>query len=872
MWTFSRSILSACAKVAARRPWWVLGLTLLLTVVTGYLSTRLTINTNTENFLSASLPFRQNEIAYSKAFPRERPAVIVIDGPSGDEAAAAARALGDRLTARTAQFTKVQVAGDNPFFEDNGLLFLPVERLQGLASQIRQAGPLVSVLQSDPSLRGLARVVGQVETAGAADAPPQIARLMSEMAKTTAARAEGRDATLNWSVLFDVGSDLLGKRRLVLATPVPDNHSLDRFGRALEALQADMKAVGAEHPGTTFRVTGDPALQQQELDDAFSGALYASGLSFILVALSLILGIRSGRLIWALLITLIIGSVWTTGLAAVAVGELNLISVAFMVLFFGLGVDFGTHIGLRYLEEVEQGGSVEEALKAAMMGEGPSITLSALCAALAFLSFVPTSYVALADFGIISALGMLVAVVITFTVQPALMAVMPPRPAKKSGAGIGIGLWLQRHYKAVLAVSAIVTLAAVAVAPRARIDVNPLNLQNPKAAPVLTYRDLASDPQTSPYALNVLAPNLEAARALAPRLRAVEGVAGVRSIESFIPADQDRKIAILSELMSGLTAAAPAERQPAPDDAALAAAFADLRRSSTALAGSPASEVQKAAQALSGALQQFASRQGTEPAALRSLEDGLVGGFAELSFGLGAKLSVSQPVTLESIPEDLRREWMTPEGAVRLLVMPAGDITGPDALNAFAERVKAVAPQAAGVPAILTGAGDAILSSFVEAIAYTTLAIAVVVAFMRRRLSDVLLVLAPLVVASIWTVAASALLDLAFNFANIIVVPLLIGLGVASSVHIVARARELSEEAGGSGGGGVMDTSTSLAVLVAQLNTVAAFATLAVSHHRGLYSMGMLLGLAILFVLIASLVVLPALLIALERRGAARQS
>jgi predicted RND superfamily exporter protein len=148
----------------------------------------------------------------------------------------------------------------------------------------------------------------------------------------------------------------------------------------------------------------------------------------------------------------------------------------------------------------------------------------------------------------------------------------------------------------------------------------------------------------------------------------------------------------------------------------------------------------------------------------------------------------------------------------------------------------------------------------------------VVVAFMRRRLSDVLLVLAPLVVASIWTVAASALLDLAFNFANIIVVPLLIGLGVASSVHIVARARELSEEAGGSGGGGVMDTSTSLAVLVAQLNTVAAFATLAVSHHRGLYSMGMLLGLAILFVLIASLVVLPALLIALERRGAARQS
>ncbi len=872
MWTISRSILTACAVAVTRGRWWVLGLTLIVTVVMGFLSARLTINTSTENFLAAELPFRQNEIAYSKAFPRERPAVIVVDATSSDEAAAAARALSERLTRRTTHFTKVQVAGDNPFFEDNGLLFLPEERLRGLAGQIRQAGPLVTVLQSDPSLRGLARILGEVESAGAGAAPPQIARLMSEMAATTAARAEGKAATLNWGVLFDVGSDLLGKRRLVLATPIPDNHSIDRFGAALDGLQADMRAVRDEHPSVTLRVTGDPALQQQELDDAFSGALYASVLSFILVALSLVLGIRSGRLIWALLIALIVGSVWTTGLAAVTIGELNLISVAFMVLFFGLGVDFGTHIGLRYLEEVKAGGSADGALKAAMLGEGPSIALSALCAALAFLSFVPTSYEALADFGIISALGMLVAVVVTFTVQPALMAVMPPRPPRTSGVGIGVGLWLGRHYKAVLAVSALVTVAALVVAPRARIDVNPLNLQNPNAAPVITYRDLASDPQTSPYALNVLAPNLDAARALAPRLRAVEGVAGVRFIENFIPADQDRKIAILGELMQNLQSMRPAETLPRPDDAALAQAFADLRRSSTALAGGPPSEVQKAAQGLAGALGRFAERQGTKPEALQALEDGLVGGFAELAFGLGAKLSVSEPVTLESMPEDLRREWMTPEGTVRLTVMPAGDITSPEALNAFADRVQAVAPQAAGVPAILTGAGDAILHSFMEAIAYTTIAIAAVVAFMRRRLSDVLLVLAPLVVASIWTVAAAVLLDLPFNFANIIVVPLLIGLGVASSVHIVARARELSHEAGASGGGGVMDTSTSLAVLVAQLNTVAAFATLAISDHRGLYSMGMLLGLAILFVLVASLLVLPALLIAVERRAAPRPS
>ena len=192
----------------------------------------------------------------------------------------------------------------------------------------------------------------------------------------------------------------------------------------------------------TVRVTGEPVLRQQELNDAFSGAIYASGLSFVLVALSLIIGIRSGRLIAALLITLVVGSIWTTGLAAVTVGRLNLISVAFLVLFFGLGVDFGTHLGLRHLEEAQQGKPFKDALLAAMLGEGPSIVLSAICAALAFLAFVPTTYTGLAEFGIISALGMLVAVVVTFTVQPALMALMPPRPKPAMGVTIGIGGWI----------------------------------------------------------------------------------------------------------------------------------------------------------------------------------------------------------------------------------------------------------------------------------------------------------------------------------------------------------------------------------------------------------------------------------------------
>jgi hypothetical protein len=193
-------------------------------------------------------------------------------------------------------------------------------------------------------------------------------------------------------------------------------------------------------------------------------------------------------------------------------------------------------------------------------------------------------------------------------------------------------------------------------------------------------------------------------------------------------------------------------------------------------------------------------------------------------------------------------------------------------MQEFTERVQAVAPNAAGAPASIVGAGKAILSAFAEAILYTVVSIGIVVSVLRRRVTDVLLVLAPLAVAALWTVAASVGLNLPFNFANIIVIPMLIGLGVASSIHIVVRSHEVVKDSTGSHEEGmhVLDTSTPLAVLVAELNTVAAFATLAVAEHRGLFSMGVLLGLAILFVLIVSLILLPSFMIALGFRETRR--
>jgi hypothetical protein len=860
------AVLGWCATVTTKHRWAVLMLVALMTIVAAYASTRLTINTSTDDVLAPTLPFRQNEFAYARAFPRDENAIVVVDAPSYDQSTRAARALAERLRARQGLFTKVAVPGDEPYFETYGLLFLDLDQLRGLAAQMQQLQPVFSGLYADPSLRGLAQFLERLRAEQGSGASPQIEAMLRQMAQTTSTLAEGQTAAMLWESLFQVGGNLQGTRRFLMLTPVADNNSFQRFGAALDALRSDMAAVQTQYPEARFRVTGDPALQQQELNDAFSGALYASGLSFVLVALSLLM-VRSGRLVVALLVTLVIGSVWSTGLAAVTVGRLNLISVGFMVLFFGIGVDFGTHLGIRYLEEAKSGAPVREAIWRAMTGEGPSILLSALCAVLAFLSFVPTAYVGLAEFGIISAMSMVVAVVMTFLVQPALMAVLPPKPVVASGAQIAVGRWITRHHRSVLVAATIATVVAAFLIPHARIDVNPLNLQNPNTEPVQTFHDLADNPQTSPYSLNVLAPNPEAARGLADRLSRVDGVAGVRWIESFIPTDQDAKIEVLGGLMGGLSSSAQgAPRQPPPDDAALAAAFAALRQASGALAVGSGGTAE-AARRFEAALRLYAERRGTDPAALKALDTALMGGFTPFTLGTARRLAVWKPAELADLPEGLRREWMAPDGRLRLEVMPAQDITQPEALRAFTERVKAIAPAAAGTPAILTGAGDAVLRSFAQAIAYTFVAIVIVVALLRRRLTDVVLIVVPLVIASIWTVAGSAVFNLPFNFANVIVIPLLIGLGVSSSVHIVARAREVKGARLHGDRGGVLDTSTPFAVLVAQLNTVAAFATLGIAEHRGLYSMGTLLGLSILFVLIASLLVLPALMIAIESRN-----
>lgn len=258
-----------------------------------------------------------------------------------------------------------------------------------------------------------------------------------------------------------------------------------------------------------------------------------------------------------------------------------------------------------------------------------------------------------------------------------------------------------------------------------------------------------------------------------------------------------------------------------------------------------------------------------DPAKLAALDDTLTASLPGLLDRLRAGLEVEQPVTVDDIPDSLRREWIASDGRARIEVQPERDISDSRDMQAFAEPIMAVAPTATGAPVTVTEAGKVVMGSFREATLLTIGLIAVLLLAIQRSVASVLLILAPLTLGALYTLAASALLGIPFNFANVIVIPLLFGLGVASSIHMVERGLALARDLppGRRFGLDLMLTSTPRAVLVSTLTTATAFATLALSDHRGLSSMGILLAIAILFTLICSLIVLPSLMMEWERRS-----
>jgi uncharacterized protein len=847
----------------AARPWLVVLTSMLLAAVSlTYAIATLRLDTDTADMISADVPFREHDRAFWRAFPDFiNPVVAVIEGTVPERVQIAAEALADALRADRDHFSAVDYPAELPFFAEQGLLFLEAEELALLTDRLAQAQPLLAALAEDPNLRGLGAFTALAveQQTGDAALPAELDRLFGDMAAVVEAQLEDQPAELSWRRLLEDGAGPVLARQLVLAQPRLDYASMAPASEAIGALRASAARldIDPEH-GLLLRLTGGAVLEDEELQSVGAGALTASVATAVAVALLLLWGLRSWRLIVATLLTLAVGLLVTAGFTALAIGRLNLISVAFAVLFVGLGVDFGIHVVLRYQEQLRRDASQIQAIERAAQNVAGALTLSALCAAIGFLSFVPTAYLGLAELGVISAFGMLVAWLASLTLLPALLCLMPLKTAPPIARG-SLLLPIERYRRSILALGVIAALASLLALPRLDFDFDPLNLKDPQAESVVTFHLLQGDPATSPHVIDILAPSIEAADRIAGELALLAPVGEVLTVTSFVPEAQDEKLELIDQLawlIGPLLQPAEAALLGAEQrDQALGRLRMTLAE---ALSGDLAAQRNPGAAGLARALGRLPAAGGEQAAEQAKLEERLMGLLPVLLDDLRQALAAG-PVTLHDLPADVRDQWLTPDGQARVLVRPAWQIDNNQELRTFAEVVTAEVPHATGTPIVVLEAGNAVVRAFAQASVLALVLIAAMLALILRNLRDIILVIVPIVLAALLTAASAVLLGLSLNFANVIVVPLLLGLGVSGSIHVVMRQRQH---------GDIVRTSTPRAVVFSGLTTIASFGALALSDHLGLASMGQLLTIAILWCLVCTLVVLPAMLVVSSRQQA----
>ena len=828
-----------------------------------YTAANLSMNTDTEHMLSEDLIWRKLDQEYERHFPQyDNNILIVMEAATPDQARDAAALLYERLKPEQALFEFVFYPDALALFRESGLLYLDTDELQDLSDNLAEVQPFLARLARDPSLRGLFEVLADaldaLEDGEEIDVDPVLTRINAALE----AVQDNRPYRLSWQELMSgdnpgetgprgAGAGKTPYREFVLTQPKLDYGGFFPATPAIGKIHQLYDDLGiASNPGAHMRLTGATVLSHEEMLSVMKGTGTAGVLALCMVTVILLVGLGSVILALVTVISLVTGLALTAAFATLTVGELNLISVAFAVLYIGLGVDFAIHYCLRYREHLIDGEHGRLALKQTSTSIGGSLFLCAISTAIGFFAFIPTAYTGVAELGWISGFGMFISFAITLTVIPALLSLLPfehGAPVRMFAGGRLVDL----HAGKILGGAAFLALASTLLITGLRFDHNPLNLHDRDGAAVTTFRQLLADNDLTPWTTIMVAGDSTAADSYRERFARLDEVEKVVSVTDFIPGDQDEKLFIINE-MGLLLGDVSAVAQPDPATQTSGARLAVLRAFQEKLQETGLDDPVIAR--LRANLGQFLGKYDTRGNDLAQLEQALLASLPGRLDALNASLNADY-VSLDNLPEQLKRLWLSAGGAHRIEIFPKQDMQDETALREFVRAVQSVSPEVTGPPVINLEASDAVAAAFRQAFLYAFIAISLMLYILLARKRDVLLVLTPLLAAAVITGGISVLAGMPLNFANVIALPLLLGIGVDSGIHIIHRYRTDLPD-----GKNILATSSARAVTVSSLTTMGGIGNLALSPHTGTASLGLLLTLGIGVTLVCMLLVLPALL------------
>ncbi|CAK7192524.1 hypothetical protein COMNV_00725 [Commensalibacter sp. Nvir] len=857
MSTFIGRVVSICSRHA----WTVVVIYVFLAIASVLVTVNtLDITTDTTQMFSAAMPWKQRSDWMARNFPqKENLLVALIQSNVPEKAEVSAQSLVASLKNDKKHFDFVRYPEADPFLVQNGLLYLDPATLDQTLNKIIQAQPFLSGLAFDPSARGLFEALDMV-VLGVKEKQVDFTQYndaLDAFATTLNSVAQGQPQYFSWEKSLSGSlSDLSGKYKIVIAKPKLNLNTFQPAGAAVEKLRQTINHLPYVRDGSvSIHITGDAKLSDEEFSTVMQGMVVGLFASFVLVAGWLFLAVRTWNVIFSILFVLFIGLVLTTGFASVAVGTLNLISVSFAILFVSIAVDFGIQFSVRFRGQTvknDQDVDIDKALVNTGRETGHQIFTAAVSAAAGFLAFTPTQFTGVRQLGLIAGGGMLIAFVCTITLLPALLKLFKPKIVQ-SFAGFPqlkpIDKKIRRYRAAILFFFSV--LGAVGlflfVDQRVVFDSDPFHTKDSRSEGMKTLKLMMNDSNTTPYTIDIMVDSPQKALELTNRLENLSTVKNVIWLDSFIPQDQAVKLPMIHDaadiLLPTLTV-----QNPKPKPTA-----SELRQSVKTLLNGLLS-VQKELkpdQALYQIMKALEKIDKLPDASLEQMNDRLIK-FLPLQLQRLQLMLNAKATRTEDIPQTLTSDYKTKSGQYRVEVYPKGVNLTPQQITAFVRQIQSVAPQAAGTCVDIVESAATVVHAFLIAAAMAIITLAIILYIALRRILDMVLVLIPLILSALITVIVIVVSGQMLNFANIITLPLFLGVGVSFNIYFVMNWREGIQYP--------LSSPTARAVLFSALTTGTAFGSLACSAHPGTASMGVLLLISLASTLMVTLGFVPALL------------
>ncbi|WP_027720193.1 MMPL family transporter [Maridesulfovibrio zosterae] len=849
----------------------------------------LKLDSDQDNLISHELPFQKRNIEQIKNFGDQEYMFVVIKTggteEGKDKAAKFATSLAAKLESRPKLVKEVHYAMTAKGMGPGVLMFATPDQIKDFVGLAHEFGPLGRKWFDNPGLSNFlsmsSNLISGKDSVGGAANPEMFAPVMgalnSLIGEMGVQLKKGADLeTIDAPVLEldKAGTNYFftrnGKLLIMRILPKKDFGQMDVIGPSLKFVRASLDETRLDFPEVDAGLTGRPVLSADEMHTTDQDMRIAAIISIVIVGLLFMIILHGWLRPILVMGSLFCAMSWTFGFTLVTLGRLNLLSIVFALVLVGIGVDFGIHIVLRYVEATGAGMTPDEAIEDSLIHTGPGVLLGALTSVCAFYAVLGQDFVGLAELGLVGGTGIIFCLISMLTILPACMLIAGRRNWFPSSRPRMVTMSFMEKIisspVAVLLVFAAITILAYPGLKKAGFNYNLLELQAKGLESVEYEHVLINDSDESTWFAVMTRPDLKSLKTLISKLKKVSSIGRVDSILDFLPEDQQKKAAILnaeSNIFDGINFKQPADSHitaPRVKDS-LEQLIDSLEGLEEKLFSAGAKSELQMVSAIIEKADECISLIEKDPESvtnLNSLQSRLVKELS-VSFEWLKEIMSVHSVSPDDLPDHLRSLYVGKDGSFMVKISPVGNVWDFEKLTSFVADLRKIDPEVTGVPVVVLESSRLMRDTFLEAAGLTIGLVSLILFFTSFSISYVLLTLVPLVVGLFWLLEVMGLTGLSFNLANFFAIPILIAIGVDGGVHFQARWKELSK------GERLYDTSTPVAVGLSFCTTMIGFGGLLLAHHRGLASLGGIMVTGSATCLVACMVVLPAVFMLIEK-------